>query len=473
MSPAATIANETNQEPASAGPLAGQPAAQDQGGDAFRALEGKAVHATVWTVISYGVAQVLRFVNSMVLARLLLPDSLGEMTLVSTLIIGMTMLSDIGLEPSVIQSKRGDEPVFLNTAWSLQALRGGALWLIAAALSWPAANFYHDPRLLYVLPVLAAGTVIGGLYSTNLLSLSRHMGVRRLFFLDLSAQFVTLIVAIVWALRSPSVWALVAGNLAGNAFRLAISHWPRLVPGIRNRFRWDPACVKEIIHFGKWIFLGTAFWFFATQSDRLILGKLVPLGVLGVYGIAYSLSDMPRAIINAFSTRVGYPFIAKIIHLPMPEFRARYLRYRLYALLAGGSMLSLMIVWGGWTMLHLYPARYAAGGWIVPILAAGLWHTLLYQTTAPTLYALGKAKYAAFGNGCYCATIVLAVPTAFHFFHLPGAVVAVAAGDFPLYLVLLFGATREGVRPLRQDLLLTLGFLCLLAVEFTLKHALR
>jgi hypothetical protein len=51
--------------------------------------------------------------------------------------------------------------------------------------------------------------------------------------------------------------------------------------------------------------------------------------------------------------------------------------------------------------------------------------------------------------------------------------VAVAAGDFPLYLVLLFGATREGVRPFRQDFLLTLGFLGLLAAEFALKHAIR
>ena len=205
----------------------------------------------------------------------------------------------------------------------------------------------------------------------------------------------------------------------------------------------------------------------------MILGKLIPLGMLGVYGIAYSLSDMPRAVINAFSTKVGYPFISKIIHLPMPEFRKRYLRYRMYALVVGGTMLSLMVSWGGWAMLHLYPSRYADGAWIVPILAAGLWHTLLYQTSAPVLYALGKAKYAAFGNGAYCASILIGVPTAFHFFHMTGAVVAVAAGDFPLYLVLLVGSTREGVKPLKQDLLLTAGFLCLLGCEYAFKHAVR
>jgi len=60
---------------------------------------------------------------------------------------------------------------------------------------------------------------------------------------------------------------------------------------------------------------------------------------------------------------------------------------------------------------------------------------------------------------------------AFHFFGLLGAVIAVAAGDFPMYLVITFGATREGVRPVRQDLLLTLGFLTLLAIEFGMKKS--
>jgi O-antigen/teichoic acid export membrane protein len=427
----------------------------------------------MWTVISYGAAQCLRVVNSLVLTRLLMPQAFGEMTLVITLIVGMTMLSDIGLEPSVIQSARGDEPLFLDTAWTLQTARGFVLWGIALLLAWPAAHFYHDPKLLLVLPVLALSTLISGMNSTNLLSLSRHMGVRRIFAIDFSTQLVTLVVTIAWAFHWPSVWALVAGNVAGNLYKVALSHHARVVPGLRNTFCWDDSCVKEIIHFGKWIFLGTAFFFFASQSDRLILGRLVPLSVLGVYGIAFSLSDIPRAIINAFSLKVGYPFISRIIHLPMADFRSRYLGYRVYALAVGAVLLSLLVSWGGWLMQKMYPPRYADGHWMVPILALGLWHTLLYSTSAPVLYSLGKSKYSAVGNAAYCAAILIGVPVAFHYFYMFGAVIAVAAGDFPLYLVILFGATREGVKPLRQDLLLTLGFISLLALEFGLKHSLR
>ncbi len=437
----------------------------------FAALESRALRATVWTIISYGSSQCLRVVNSLILTHLLMPTAFGEMTLVTTVIVGMTMLSDIGLEPSVIQSPRGDDPKFLNTAWTLQSIRGCILWTIALALAWPAASFYHDPRLLLVLPVLALSTLISGLFSINLLTLARHMSVRRLFAIDFSQQIFVLIVTVSCALHWRNVWALVIGNVAGSLYKLALSYQRRVTPGIRNRFLWDDASMKEIVHFGKWIFLGTAFWFFASQSDRLILGKLVPLSILGVYGIAFSISDIPRAVIYAFSQKVGYPFISRIIHLPMAEFRVKFLRYRMFALIAGGFFLSLMVSWGGWAALKVYPARYADAGWMIPVLAVGLWHTLLYQTSAPVLFSLGKSKYNAIGNACYCAAILIGIPTAFHYFGLLGAVIAVAAGDFPLYVVIQFGATREGVRPLRQDLMLTLGFLSTLAVEYGLKRA--
>ncbi len=436
------------------------------------ALESKALSATLWTVLSYGSGQALRVVNSLVLTRLLLPAAFGEMALVTTLIVGMTLLSDLGLNQSIVQSKRGDEPLFLNTAWTLQAIRGAAIWAFACVLAWPASHFYHDPALLYVLPVLALSSIITALCSTGLLSLSRHMGVKRLFALDFSQQILALLVTVGCAYLWPSVWALVVGNLVSNVYRLALSHNRRVVPGGRSRFCWDRESIAEIVGFGKWIFLGTAFFFFASQADRLILGKLVTMTVLGMYGIAFQISDIPRSIINAFAQRVGYPFVAKIIHLPRVEFREQYLRYRFYVLLLGAFLLSAMVIWGNLVILKLYPARYAYGAWMIPILALGLWHTLLYTTTSPVLFSLGKSTYNAVGNAAYCVAMLVGIPLGWHFYGLLGAVIAVAAGDFPLYLVTQFGATREGVKPLWQDLKLTAAFLGFLGVDYLLRRAL-
>ena len=436
------------------------------------ALESTALTATLWTVITYGAQQGLRLANSLILTHLLAPAAFGQVTLVMTLIVGIAMMSDIGLAPSIIQSKRGDDERFLNTAWTLQVLQFMGLFAIALAMTWPASKFYHDPTMLLVLPALALSMGVTGFNSTNLLTLSRHMDVKRLFFIDFSTQIVGLVATIAWALYSPTVWALVSGSLISNLYRLAISH-TRLAPGIRNKFAWDRDCLKDILHFGKWIFLGTAFHFFATQSDRLILGRLISLTLLGVYGIAFQISDIPRSVIGALADKVGYPFISKIIHLPMAEFRVHLLRYRMYALLIGALLLSVMVNWGDVLIRTLYKPSYWDAAWMVPILALGLWHTLLYQTTKPVLFSMGKSQYNAVGNGVYCATMVTAIPLAFLSFGLTGAVIAVAAGDFPLYLVFLFGAQREGVRPIKQDLQLTAAFLTFLGMGYLLRHAFR
>jgi len=438
----------------------------------LRALETHAIRSSVWSILEYGTGTGLRVVSSLVLTRLLLPAYFGEMTLVNTLIVGINLLSDIGLAPSVIQSPRGDDPLFLNTAFSLQAIRGVALWIIALLLSWPMSLYYHDPRLKALLPVLGACTLLSGFYSTNLLTLSRHMGVKRLFAIDGTTALVSLITTIIWAWLSPSVWAIIGGQVAGTIYRLTLSYIPAVTPGPRNSFGWDKEAIQSIVHFGKWILLGTAFFFFAMQADRLVLGRLIPLALLGIYGLAQQLSDIPRQIILALGQRVFYPFIAKIIQQPLAEFRPQFLRYRFYVLLLGASVVSIMFTWGNLLILKLYDHRYHEGAWMVPILSLGLWDTLLYQTTHPVLLSLGKPKYSAIGNACYCFFIIAAINVAYAFYGMHGAVIAIAAGDLPLYAVIQFGATREGIRPLRQDLLMTLIILAMIAALYFLKHSL-
>ena len=132
-----------------------------------------------------------------------------------------------------------------------------------------------------------------------------------------------------------------------------------------------------------------------------------------------------------------------------------------------------MVNWGDLLVRTIYKPAYHEAAWMVPLLALGLWHTLLYMTTSPVLFSLGKSKYNAVGNAAYCAAVLVGIPVAFHFYGMLGAVIAVAAGDFPLYLVTQFGAFRENIKPLRQDALMTLAFLATLAFEYTLRHSLH
>jgi O-antigen/teichoic acid export membrane protein len=112
----------------------------------------------------------------------------------------------------------------------------------------------------------------------------------------------------------------------------------------------------------------------------------------------------------------------------------------------------------------MYDSRYHAASWMVPVLAIGLWHTLMYATTQPALYCRGRSNYQAIGNICYCIATVSSILLAFHFWGIFGAVVAVAAGDLPMYVVMVIAASREGVSTWRQDVLTTAIFLVFLGL---------
>jgi O-antigen/teichoic acid export membrane protein len=88
------------------------------------------------------------------------------------------------------------------------------------------------------------------------------------------------------------------GSFASQILQLVWSHYWN--SGSPSRLIWNQEVVKEILSFGKWIFVSTALTFFAEQADRL-MGKLLTLDVLGVYGVALTLADIPRSITLARS----------------------------------------------------------------------------------------------------------------------------------------------------------------------------
>src|SRR4051812_13186061 len=92
-----------------------------------RTLKRSTVRATAWATVGYCVSFAMRFVSSVILTRLIAPDLLALAILPMSVLDGLNMLSDLGISQSVIQNRRGEEPSFLSTAWTLQAVRGVVL----------------------------------------------------------------------------------------------------------------------------------------------------------------------------------------------------------------------------------------------------------------------------------------------------------------------------------------------------------
>lgn len=433
-------------------------------------LKKLAIRGAIWTIAGYGAGQILRFASNLILTRLLAPEFFGLMALVSTFRIGLELFSDVGIPHSIIQNKRGDDPAFLNTAWTIQVMRGLFLWVVCLLLTIPVAKFYDDQRLLWLLPVVGFTTVIDGFRSTSIFTLQRQMQIGKYTLFELVSWIIQLIAMNVWAWFSPTLAALAIGGLANPLFATIASH--RLIPGYTHRFTWDRESAKSIFSFGRWIFVATTLMFLAEQSDRLILGKLLTFEMLGVYSIAFALATIPRQVVQQLSNRVIFPAVSKQADLPRHELRAKIERQRWLILLGAAGCMAVLISFGDLVIGFLYDERYQQATWMMPILCSGIWFSILFYTTSPVLLAIGKPLYSAQSNLFRLLTISIGLPLIFPIAGTIGAIVIIALSDFPVYLVNLYGLMREKLSLVMQDILATLIFVSGLTIILLGRYAL-
>lgn len=448
--PCAKCGHDLSETP---GPLCPACAASIKEADlAQSSLQRHAVRGSIWTLGGYGASQAVRVANSLILTRLLDPTPFGIMNLVNMFLQGLQMFSDIGIRPSIIQSKRGDDPVFLNTAWTMGAIRGVILWIVACLAAWPIAKFFNIPQLMYLVPVAGLTALLSGFNSTSLATANRKFAFGRLTAFDLGLQIVSCGAVIVCAVRWPSPWALVVGGLVNAAAGLIASH--TLIPGIKHRFAWDKPSVQSLMKFGRWIFLSTAITFLSMQSDRIVLGKLTTPAILGVYGIAIMWSRLPAEVFQKLAMGVFFPIMSSTINSatfapePIKKMRTGML---LPVALGCGAVSAVARP----TIELMYRPAYADAGLLLAILVVGTWIGTISYTYGAVLLAAGKPKYISYGTA---AKTVLFVGAAFPMYYRwgpPGIAAAVSLSELASLVPMEIGARSLKVASPGRELVLT------------------
>lgn len=446
--------------------MAGAGAESEAGSSSLRktALRGSAV-----IVSAYAAGEALRLGANLIVSRMLSPEIYGLMAIVNTVINGLQMFSDIGLSFSVIQSSRGSDPRFLGTVWSLQIMRGMALWLVALALAPAVAWFYGDSRLGALLGIVSVGTVLTGLRSVSRLEDRRHLRQGWLALVDFGGMLIASLTMIVWAVYDASVWALVAGTLTGSLVATVISH---LIPGRRVLPAWDRAAVREISGFAMWVMLSTLMLYLAQQSDRLIFGRLEGIAVLGVYNIAAVLVAPPVIIMNQLGGSILFPALSRARESGR-DFQAAYASARRPLVVAGGVLVSGLIACGPALIELLYDPRWHRAGTFLQWLALQTWFRVLSTAPAAALLALGEPKRDALANAVKVASIPVGVASGYWLAGLDGAIAGFVAAEVARWATYAWAARRHGLSAATLDLRASLGMLAAAGVGFAAGGAAR
>ena len=408
-----------------------------------------------WMTVSYGTVQLLRLASNVILARLLAPPIFGIMALVNSIRTGVELLSDAGIMQNIISSPRGDDALFYDTAWTLQTIRGLVLASLCMVLAVPISRFFGYRELAAILPVASLFFIFTGFDSTARPLVQKKLQVARLAIFDVALGVISLVAHVALALITPTVWALVLGSVVTGAATLVGSFL--FLPGLRHRFIMDPASARQLISFGRWVFLSSIVYFFAMNFDRLYFAKQITLSQLGVYGIARSLADMISLFVGRASSFVLYPTVAAAGLAPT-ELRQRLLYGRRTLLLGAGVALGAFLAVSDIIVRLLYDVRYIEAAQILPILCTGVWFGILTSTNDSILLGLAKPVYPALSNLAKLIAYAVGVPLAFYLYGFMAAVAVISLGELVKYVALWLLSHKEHMHFGRDDFVLTIAF---------------
>lgn len=424
------------------------------------------VRGAGWTIGSHLVSFLFRFLSNIVLARLLAPEIFGAMLIINSVKLGMELISDIGIQQNIVFSPKADDPDFHHTAWTIQIIRGVLLFIIFAAAAVPIAQFYDIPVL--AMQVSAASSLFVGATSLSLAFGLKRMNFASRNLFDAGVDIVSLLLQIGLAYLYPTIWSLVVGGVLASAIRTGASF---LLPGPRHRLALSWRHARDIINFGKWIFLSTLVFFACSNIDRLYLGSVAPLAALGVYGIARTIADLPATLAVRLSHFVVFPLVSST-QLGRAALRRQTASLRWASLALPAAGLAVVIGWADMAVELIYDSRYQDAGWMLPILLMGVWMAILCSINEAALLGFGKPRYGAFANMLKLIYLAAGLPIAYATFGLLGAIVLIAASDIIRYVPLIAAQKREEFAFLKQDFFSTVLMLALLAAIVLLRNTL-
>jgi len=447
-------------------------------------LRSRMLRAGMWLLGSNLASQALRLTSSLVLTRLLMPQAFGLVAAVQTLYFALVMFSDLGVWQSVVTSPRGRDAHFLGTAMSVQLGRAVLLACVVLALSigmgwgarqglFAAGTVYTNASLPWMMAVFSLSALLQGAESMHLATAQRELRAGLLTRLELLSQLAGMLVTIVLAFMTHSVWSLVAGTLMATAARTVLSH--TMLPGVRVRPCWDAACAHEIIGFGKWIFLSSLIGFAAAHGEKLLLGGTLPAASFGVFSIAALLLAAITGLVSSLNVHLIFPSLSEALRTSAEQAARVYVRVQQLADLMLGFVAGTAFMAGSWAVHLLYDVRYASAGWMLQMLSLGLL-AIRYQVLEQMMFARSQPAWVTASNALRAASLVLMIPAAYAWGGERGAVMAVVASQFVGWPVALAFKYRQGLLNWRSEIVwpiaLTLGLLFGWLIDLSLRHLL-
>jgi O-antigen/teichoic acid export membrane protein len=348
-------------------------------------LREKAIRGGFAKICAQGASVFLRVGSLMVLARLLEPKDFGLVGMVTAVIGVLNLFKDFGLSSAAVQRTTvSDEQI--STLFWINTLVGVALMFLSFGMAPFVARFYHEPRLLWVTAALAFGFAFNAIGVQHDAILQREMRFTTLALIDILSLVVSTTLGIGMALRGYGYWSLVGMTLV-TPLVSTISYWlvTSWVPGKPRK----NIGVRSMMRFGGTITLNGLIVYVAYNLEKVLLGRYWGADVLGIYGRAYQLSNIPTDNLNSSVGGVAFSALSRIQDNPQ-RLRSYFLKGYSLVLALTLPITLLSVLFANDTVLVFLGPKWKEAIPIFRLLAPTILIFAMINPFSWLLFAIGK-----------------------------------------------------------------------------------
>jgi O-antigen/teichoic acid export membrane protein len=271
-------------------------------------LKQRTIRGGVARLCAQGANFGLRLGSLMILARLLGPKDFGLVGMVTAFTGVLNLFRDFGLSSAAVQRTTVTDEQISTLFW-INILVGALFGLVAVAMAPAVAAFYHEPRLVAVTIVLAAGFLFNAAGVQHSVLLQRQMRFTTLAVIGFVSLMVGTAIAISGAKTGYGYWALVAMTVS-LPLTTTIGLWltSGWVPGMPHR----RTGVRSMIRFGGTITLNGLVAYVAYNAEKVLIGRFWGAAAIGIYGRAYQLVNIPTDNLNSAVGEVAFSALSRL-----------------------------------------------------------------------------------------------------------------------------------------------------------------
>ncbi len=372
----------------------------------MKALDKQITKGIGWTSFASFSNQGLRLLLKLILAKILLPEHYGLIGMANVVISFVALITELGMGAALIQkSKVNISDKDYNTAfWTNLGVSIVGFAIIIVAVGPFAAWFYDEAMLIKLIPVLALPIILDSFYLIPKVQLTRAMNFKPQAIREVISVVIAGVLSIYLALRGFGVWALAFNGIIASVTSILLYYFN--VPW-RPKFEFDKASFKSLFGFGGYVMGERIFSFFTSNIDYILIGKLIGSSALGVYTLAFILTDAFRKQFLNIISKVLYPAYATIQH-DLVQLRTYFLGVIKINGIFLFPIMTFMCVMAQPLILYLFGDKWDDAVFPLRLLSLAVIVHVLGGTTTTIMRSMGKANLIMYLS--IFTTLVITVP---------------------------------------------------------------